>query len=52
MLFTIDSAASLSGDEDDKLHKILDLAEYLDDGLMLYRDKREGCILAGIDHVI
>ena len=52
LMFTIDTSLALCHDEDRKLKKILELSNYMDDGLMVYLDKRENCILAGIDHVI
>lgn len=52
LLFTIDATRFLCEDLDEELKRILDLTMYMDKGLLIYQDKREGCILAGIDHVI
>lgn len=52
LLFTIDSASSLSHDEDTKLTKLLNLTDYVSYGILVYQDKREGCLLAGINRVV
>jgi hypothetical protein len=52
LLFTIDTAFTLCQDMDDKLAKVLNLTDYMNNGLDVYLDKRENCILAGTNHVI
>lgn len=52
LLFSIDAAWALASDKDEKLTKLLHVTDYMDEGLLIYYDKREGCIHAGINHVI
>jgi len=52
LLFTIDSAFFFCLNEDEELDKLLDLAHHVKNGLLIYQDKIEECILANINHTI
>lgn len=52
LLFTIDTARAICYEEDNKIQKLLDLAGYVKEALLVYQDKVEDCVHAGLDHPI
>lgn len=52
MLFTIDAASTIAEDKDIRLRNpLLEISNYLEDGLELYRDKVEICKLSDLSYV-
>lgn len=52
LLFSMDYASFYLHDTDNILLNALDIQRYIRDGLLLYQDKKEGSILAGVNCVV